>query len=181
MGLGSILQQFKIRKDDIKGAFAMKIKRMLEATCTKCKKTAYHTCRKCKDGKITITKNSKNIEVDCSYCNGTSIGKPNPNARCCSNTKFSASHITNISSAEANSEFERMTGRDAPKHNRSIVDNPVQRKKFFQTYLFNFLRQIIRENKYPTSEARVSVIDYAERVAVRRMNEILDDLSEGET
>ena len=33
---------------------------------------------------------------------------------------------------------------------KEILSNPVQRKKFFVTWLFNYLKQILRENKIPS-------------------------------
>jgi hypothetical protein len=41
-----------------------------------------------------------------------------------------------------------LAAKENPSSSATITD-PVQRKKWFQTYVFNYLRQILRENKIP--------------------------------
>jgi len=41
------------------------------------------------------------------------------------------------------------------KANPSVLDNPVSLKKWFQSIVFNYLKQIFRENKYPSCDISV--------------------------
>jgi hypothetical protein len=58
----------------------------------------------------------------------------------------------------------------------SALTDPIQRKKWFQTWVFNYLRQILRENKIACNKRYKRIKVRADAAAVVRVCEILEDL-----
>jgi hypothetical protein len=81
--------------------------------------------------------------------------------------------IIMLTADQAEERYEKATGNPAPERDRSIIENKIQRKKFFQTYLFNRLRQILRENTFETSKQHTTIRDHADKVAFRSIRSIL--------
>ena len=59
----------------------------------------------------------------------------------------------------------------------AALNDPIQRKKFFQTWAFNYLRQILRENKIPAINTSQYVIIAADTAALYATRSIYDKLS----
>lgn len=57
-----------------------------------------------------------------------------------------------------------------------IASDPIKRKKFFQTIMFNYLRQIFRENKPPTIKEHKTENGDAQDVALRTICGVLDKI-----
>lgn len=113
--------------------------KMLNSTCT--------TCR------TPCMENEKPLK-HCPTCNGTERLK-------------SPKGLILLSTTEVEQLYTATTGQPAPARDRSIIKNPIQRKKFFQTCLFNYLRQILRENTYPKTTTITVMKDYADRVTLQ--------------
>lgn len=54
-----------------------------------------------------------------------------------------------------------------------IIHDPSQRKKFFQTYIFNYLKSILLENKIPSRKRNISVSGPASYVAFLAVKSII--------
>ncbi len=99
--------------------------------------------------------------------------------KCGGNTRLVApKDLTLLSTDEVERIYTELTGHTAPDRDRTLIDVPIQRKKFFQTCLFNYLRQILRENTYPKTTGMVSVYDHADVVIVKTIRTLLDQSSE---
>lgn len=59
-----------------------------------------------------------------------------------------------------------------------IVSDPIARKKYFQTYLFSYLKQILRENKIPRTVHQRTVTGTADVVAKEMVMAILAQAKE---
>ena len=56
---------------------------------------------------------------------------------------------------------------------REVTGQYLKRKKFFQTYLFNYLKQILKENKYPQIKESRNVVSPANEVLAEMITKIL--------
>lgn len=63
---------------------------------------------------------------------------------------------------------------------KETITDPTQRKKWFQTWAFNYLRQILRENKIPSQKLNVSITVPADEAAVFEIRDALVQLAESE-
>jgi hypothetical protein len=59
-----------------------------------------------------------------------------------------------------------------PPSDTAITD-PIQRKKWFQTFAFNYLRQILRENKLPTQSTKHKVTVPADQAVLHLVGEAI--------
>lgn len=55
----------------------------------------------------------------------------------------------------------------------TAISDPIQRKKWFQTFAFNYLRQILRENKLPTQSTRHKVTVPADQAVLHLVGEAI--------
>jgi hypothetical protein len=62
----------------------------------------------------------------------------------------------------------------------SALTDPIQRKKWFQTWVFNYLRQILRENKIPCNRRYKRVKVRADAAAVVGICDILENLCDSQ-
>jgi len=69
-------------------------------------------------------------------------------------------------------------GKNPPKP--AVITDPIQRKKFFQSWVFNYLRQILWENKIPGYKKRKKLKLPAELAAVKVVREILTEACDNE-
>lgn len=82
---------------------------------------------------------------------------------------INADYILDLNIVDAQAEYEKITGEEAPEIDRTILTDRVQRKKFYQTYIFNYLRQILRENKINKVKQEVSVTGPADQMTLDRI------------
>lgn len=59
---------------------------------------------------------------------------------------------------------------------KKIVSDPIVRKKYFQTCMFNYLRQILKENKIPTYRHKYEISGTADHVAVEMIKFYLNNV-----
>jgi len=57
---------------------------------------------------------------------------------------------------------------DPEKDLSAILEDPIQKKKWYQTFVFNYLKQILTENKIPT---------YCDKTKIDISSEVIDELS----
>lgn len=55
------------------------------------------------------------------------------------------------------------------------ISDPIQRKKWFQTWIFNYLRQILRENKLPIAKSIKRVNLPADEAAVHAVKSLIEE------
>ena len=110
------------------------------------------TCTKCKHIDTSAI-------GSCPKCKGSKYDKP-------------ASFIEK-SIGEMEHEFKQITGIEAPKRDTSIIDSKISRNKFFKTCLFNYLKQILRENRITTNKEYVSIINTADVICHKLLTSIL--------
>lgn len=61
------------------------------------------------------------------------------------------------------------------KPNKEIFDDPIQTSKFFKTFVFQYLRQILNENKIPFTDVTETYNGLAHNVANRHICHILSE------
>lgn len=127
------------------------LKLMLEGTCAVCHNQDISQVR---PGEIRVNGS------DCSQCGGIRI-VVDDNFIC-----------MDIDAAEK--FYTENTGLAAPARDRTVVTNPFVRKKYYQTMLFNYLRQIIKENTYTTATHTSNVVGPADQVTVDIITTILN-------
>jgi hypothetical protein len=59
-----------------------------------------------------------------------------------------------------------------------VLEKGIQRKKYFQTFVFEYLKQILRENKRPTEKLKRKAVVTSEEAAIRDIKKCLIKLSE---
>ncbi len=64
------------------------------------------------------------------------------------------------------------------KCGKEINGKHIKRKKFFQTILFNYLRQILRENKPPSKKREIEISSPADETFVQMLENILNNCKE---
>lgn len=136
------------------------LKRLLEATCADCK---------------SIVVNKYNEPDAHTICPCGSKTKLHDSFVATENGQEVEWSIVDFKTDEAERIYAKMTGHTIPERDRSIIENPIQRKKFFQTCLFNYLRQILRENARTTTKQNVSVNGPADEVAIKAIKSILSN------
>ena len=143
---------------------------LISSTCAKCKYTSideanerrkFRAAKYSKKTPETLATLNKKITEQCAECGSTE--------RLVVPTDFILK-----SADEAERIYTEMTENIPPARDRTLIDVPVQRKKFYQTCLFNYLRQILRENTYPKALGTVIIKNYAERVFAMMIKSILD-------
>lgn len=76
-----------------------------------------------------------------------------------------------------------LAAKEDPSSSSTITD-PIQRKKWFQTYVFNYLKQILRENKIPMIKKdtvkQIPIETHAFNNIIKELNNyICEDLNNG--
>ena len=59
--------------------------------------------------------------------------------------------------------------------NENAINDPIQRKKWFQTWVFNYLRQILRENKLPRQCKTINKPMQPDAAALYHLNNSIND------
>ena len=130
------------------------LKRLLEATCSTCKTIVYNKMNE-PEANQTCKCGCKTKMQDAFYSDDEVLS------------------LVDFKTDEAEKMYAKRTGHPIPKRDRSIIENPLQRKKFFQTCLFNYLRQILRENARATAKQNVTVRGPADEVAIKAAKAII--------
>lgn len=145
---------------------------IIQATCAKCKEIKVIDCSSC---------NATGVDMEgskCTSCYGRKFSKTNPSATCkcgASATLVIEQDLFSMTDDEARECYSKITGKPAPEKDLSILLNPVQRRKFYKTTLWTYLKQIINENKPKTHKVVSTIRDYAEKVALSIINEIISE------
>lgn len=118
----------------------------------------------------------KLINATCSNCKALCL-KDNLPVKICvcgSTSRFKTpADLIDRTTLEVEDYYCITTGNPIPERDLSIINNPIQRKRFYQTCLFNYLRQIIRENKPFKAVTTTSVTDYADDVVLKMVQAAL--------
>lgn len=144
---------------------------LIQATCAKCQQIKTIQCSSCHG--VGVINNNK-----CTSCYGRGFTKTNPEAICqcgASATLCSDEDVFSMSYADAKKHYEKITGKQAPERDISILTNPVQRRKFYKTTLWTYFKQIINENKPKTQKVLTTIKEYAEKAAMAIVLEIILD------
>jgi hypothetical protein len=147
------------------------MKSLIEATCAKCSHIKTIKCHPCDGTGLYST-------GQCESCRGRGYTKTAPEMLCgcgSSATLDFTEDLFAVSLSEAHEIYKRITGREAPARDMSILENPIQRHKFYKTTLWTYLRQIVNENKPHVHKAATTIKDYAEKVALALVREIVAD------
>lgn len=145
---------------------------MIRATCVVCCNAKVITCKRCK-GK------GDHKGERCKKCYGAGQIGMDPDKVCCGTTdtiEFEG-NVYDMSLPQTERFYEVLTGREAPPRDVSILENRIQRRKFYKTTLWNYLKQQIAENKPQTHKATTTVSEYAETAAVEIICDLLDSSS----
>lgn len=119
----------------------------------------------------------KIINATCSDCRAVCMVKEMPIKVCaCGSTnRFKApADLIDRTTNEVEDYYRITTGKPAPERDLSILHNPTQRRKFYKTCMWNYLRQIIRENTYPKAISTVKLTDYADNVVFQQVQAALE-------
>jgi hypothetical protein len=146
------------------------MQRLIQATCAKCCKLKTNKCNPC-DGTGILNGN-------CPECFGRGYTKTMPEMVCGCGTTATldvSEDMFSMSMSVARETYRRITGNEAPARDLSIIENPIQRHKFYKTTLWNYLRQIVNENKPRTSTYTTTIKEYAEKIALRLVKDIVDE------
>lgn len=145
---------------------------LIQATCAKCKTIKVIDCPACKGSKIGED------DKKCIACYGHGFSKTDPSSTCkcgASATLCVDEDLFAMSYDEAKDCYSKITGKPAPERDISILTNPVQRRKFYKTTLWTYLKQIINENKPKTYKVSTTIKEYAEKVATMVVADVLGD------
>lgn len=118
----------------------------------------------------------KLINATCSDCRTICMKDniPTKVCACGSTNRFKApEELIDRTTIEVEDYYRLTTGNPIPERDLSIINNPIQRKRFYQTCLFNYLRQIIRENKPLKATTTANVNDYADNVVLKMVQAAL--------
>lgn len=145
---------------------------LIQATCAKCKTIKVVNCSTC-SGSGTGEDHKK-----CISCYGHGFSKTDPTATCkcgASATLCIDDDLFSMSYEDAKECYTKITGKPAPERDLSILTNPIQRRKFYKTTLWTYLKQIINENKPKTQKVSTTIKEYAEKAATMIVLEIIGD------
>lgn len=142
---------------------------LIEATCAKCNNIKTIKCNPCDEtGFYSAGK--------CDSCYGRGYAKTAPDMPCgCgSSATLDLTHdLFSMGLEEAREVYKSITKKEPPHRDLSLIENPLQRHKFYKTTLWTYLRQIMNENKPHAHKAASAIKDYAEKVALTITREII--------
>ncbi len=159
---------------------------LIQATCAKCRKLKTIKCHTCDGtglftGSDAATGNGRGIGNQigkCADCYGRGYAKTAPEMICGCGSTATLDLDVDLFSMElddARATYQRITGSEAPERDMSILENPIQRHKFYKTTLWTYLRQIVNENKPHTVKTSTTVKEYAEKVALAIIRDIVGE------